>query len=314
MEPNNTMDHNALHSYTEGTFESLQSFHAGSTTKTRFLSTLYQFLKHKGDVHVFSKVPMLGGNFLDFFDLYRTTEKHGGYEGVTKRNMWGTIAMELNILTYMSGSCHPLRRWYETFLRSFEEVIRMKVAKHQSEKIAAAKAAIARASGGPPSSLPSSSSVPTPSPLVAKAKTTLPQPPQQQQRSQQPQPPAKRPRVDPPPASTTSAALASSQPSSAPFVAKHDSKRVPERVTIDKPSVDSAIKNIRSNRLGDVVKGLNYLNQASMEPDQIQLNANRSPFYIDTGGGTWGAVRVPQSLCEHFVSFHGLHNHPFGPK
>jgi hypothetical protein len=258
-EPN----HNALNSYTEGSFQDLQRYYASSSSKTRFLNTLFQFLKHKGDESVFSHVPMLGGSFVDFYSLYRTTERNGGYDMVTRKHLWGSIARELNIITYMEGTCNPLRKWYEKFLRNFEEVIRMKVAKHQMEKAAAAAAAAAAgtaASTGPNSSTSASST-------TGKHSGHLP--------PSQSQPPSKRPRVDPP---APSEAVV---PSTTPFVPKNEAKRVPERVIIDKASVDMAVKNIQSRRLADVVKGLNYLNQASMEPDQIQLNANRSPFYID---------------------------------
>jgi hypothetical protein len=207
---------------------------------------------------------------VDFYSLYRTTERHGGFEAVSKKRMWGVIAKEIGILSYMEGACNPLRRWYDIFLRSFEQVIRMKVAKHQSEKAAAAAAAggtSAKAStnnrAAPASNVPTSQRAPSTASTNVAATT-----------NQQSQQAAKRPRVEPP--STNAVTL-----SSAPFVPKNESKRSPERVIIDKESVDNAIRNISSQNLGDVVKGLNYLNQASMEPDQIQLNSNRNPFYID---------------------------------
>ena len=84
---------------------------ATDLTKEEFLKDLYSFMERIGQP--ISKLPFLGYQELDLYQLFRIVVGHGGMDEVTKRQEWKTVYQELGIPTMSTSASYNTRTNYK---------------------------------------------------------------------------------------------------------------------------------------------------------------------------------------------------------
>lgn len=87
--------------------------------KDHFVAQLYKYMDDRGTP--LNKLPSVAQRDIDLYGLFRAVHKLGGYNRVTSKNQWKSIAMRLGYMNSTISITNLVKQAYKRFLQPFEE-------------------------------------------------------------------------------------------------------------------------------------------------------------------------------------------------
>ncbi|XP_054728443.1 AT-rich interactive domain-containing protein 4A isoform X1 [Anastrepha obliqua] len=103
----------------EGELESDSSDDEPREEKDRFVAQLYKYMDDRGTP--LNKVPSIQNRDVDLYRLFRAVQKCGGYNRVTAKNQWKSIAIRLGFTAVTVSVTNLVKQAFKKFLQPYGE-------------------------------------------------------------------------------------------------------------------------------------------------------------------------------------------------
>ncbi|XP_039959398.1 AT-rich interactive domain-containing protein 4B isoform X1 [Bactrocera tryoni] len=103
----------------DGELESDSSDDEPREEKDRFVAQLYKYMDDRGTP--LNKVPSIQNRDVDLYRLFRAVQKCGGYNRVTAKNQWKSIAVRLGFTSVTVSVTNLVKQAYKKFLQPYGE-------------------------------------------------------------------------------------------------------------------------------------------------------------------------------------------------
>ncbi|XP_004518814.1 AT-rich interactive domain-containing protein 4B isoform X2 [Ceratitis capitata] len=103
----------------DGELESDSSDDEPREEKDRFVAQLYKYMDDRGTP--LNKVPSIQNRDVDLYRLFRAVQKCGGYNRVTAKNQWKSIAVRLGFTPVTISVTNLVKQAYKKFLQPYGE-------------------------------------------------------------------------------------------------------------------------------------------------------------------------------------------------
>ncbi|XP_054087882.1 serine-rich adhesin for platelets isoform X1 [Zeugodacus cucurbitae] len=103
----------------DGELESDSSDDEPREEKDRFVAQLYKYMDDRGTP--LNKVPSIQNRDVDLYRLFRAVQKCGGYNRVTAKNQWKSIAVRLGFTSVTISVTNLVKQAYKKFLQPYGE-------------------------------------------------------------------------------------------------------------------------------------------------------------------------------------------------